>query len=105
MKVQERAVQIYQALIAAALNRQTLTYDIVAEKVGVHRVGLGYFLDAITQYCLKNEYPLLPVLVVLQGSGRPIAVEKFQRDIDKEREQVFKFEWYRLPPVKAEEMK
>ena len=105
MKVQERAVQIHQALIAAALNRQTLTYDTVAEKVGVHRVGLGYFLDAIAKYCLKNEYPLLPVLVVQKGSGRPSAFEKLNCDFDKERERVYRFEWYKLPPVKVEEMK
>jgi hypothetical protein len=81
------------------------TYDIVAEKVGVHRVGLGYFLDAIAKYCLKNEYPLLPVLVVQKGSGRPSAFEKLNCDFDKERERVYRFEWYKLPPVKVEEMK
>jgi hypothetical protein len=105
MKVQERAVQIYQVLIAAAHHRQTLTYEIVAAKVGVHRVGLGYFLDAITKYCIKNRYPLLTVLVVQKGSGKPSAADKFQCDIDKERERVFRFEWYRLPLVKVEDMK
>jgi hypothetical protein len=105
MKVQERAEQVYEVLIAAAHHRQTLTYEIVAELVGVHRVGLGYFLDAITKYCTKNGYPLLTVLVVQKGSGRPSAADKFQRDIDKERERVFKFEWYKISPVRAEDMK
>ncbi len=105
MRVQERAVQVYQVLIAAAHERQTLTYEMVAEKVGVHYNGVGYFLEAITGYCRKNGYPLLPVLVVQKDSGRPGAWKKLQCNINRERERVYRFDWYRLPPVKVEEMK
>ena len=39
MNTYERAIQIYQVLIAAAHNRQLLTYEIVGEHIGVPNMG------------------------------------------------------------------
>ena len=102
MKIEERAIQVYQLLIAAADHRHNLTYETVEKKTGFHRVGIGKVLDIILEHCQKNGYPALPVLVVQKESGRPGPGFNLEVDIDQEQERVFAFEWYKLPPWKLE---
>ena len=102
MKIEDRAIQIYQILIGAADHRQTLTYESIEKKTGMHRLGIGQVLDMILEQCQKNGYPPLPVIVVQKESGRPGPGFTLQVDIDQEREKVFAFEWYKLPPLKLE---
>jgi hypothetical protein len=73
MKASERAAQLWAVLALAARNRQVLTYDIVAQLIGVARQGLGQLLEPIQSYCLLQDLPPLTVLVVSTESGLPSA--------------------------------
>lgn len=90
-------------LIAAAKNRQTLTYKIVADTTGAFPPGLGTVLDHIMRHCQRNRQPPPPVLVVQTGTGKPGPGFLASHDLDADRERVYAFDWYRVkPPLPAE---
>jgi hypothetical protein len=96
MIASERAWQIWPVLALAARNRQTLTYDILGNLIGVPRQGLGHLLEPIQSFCLLNELPSLPSLVVKQ-TGLPGVGFVAAQDVPREHERVFDFDWARQP--------
>lgn len=104
MTTYERSLQIYQILIAAAHNRQTLTYDMLSKLVGVPRQGLANHLDNIVRFCKARDLPALTVLVVRKRIGKPSHGFQAEDDIDAAREKVYDFgKWYGLKPPAAED--
>lgn len=99
MNTYQRAIQIYQVLIAAAYQRQTLTYEMVGKRVGVATVGVGKHLYHLKAYCEQHALPPLTVLVVHTGGGAPGSGFGDHTNADAEREQVFAYEWYKHQPL------
>lgn len=93
MKAAERATQIWPVLNLAAVNRQTLTYDLLSRLIGVPRPGLGQLLEPIQSYCLLNRLPPLTALVVSSESGLPGAGFIAAADIPAAHAQVFSYSW------------
>ena len=94
----ERAIQMWHMLIAAARNRQTLTYGIVSEATGVFPAALGEILSYLMRYCDREQLPPLTVLVVQTSTGKPGDGLLTSTDHDGDRERVFNLNWYRLLP-------
>lgn len=103
-----RASQAWQILVGAAMNRQTLTYLGLSEKMyqkpaqGV----LDKILGHIAFYCKDNELPALTSLVVGKGRGTPgqdIPVDL--SEIDAIRESVYGEDWYNIVPPTPEQLK
>ena len=102
-----RAVQAWQILIGAAMNRQTLTYKGLSvlmyskEAAGV----LDRILGHVAYYCIDNRLPPLTVIVVAKGRGTPgtdIPIDLATRD--SERESVYDTDWYDIYPPTADEL-
>lgn len=102
-----RAVQAWQILVSAGMNRQTLTYNGLSllmynkNAAGV----LDKILGHIAFYCKDNKLPVLTSIVVGKGRGTPgkdIPVEPAV--MDQEREKVYKLDWYNIYPPSAEEL-
>ena len=77
-----RALQIWQVLIAKAANRQTITYGNLARTLGYESAGqfMSGLLNPVMRYCQVNGLPPLTVLVVnretRQTRIRPIGRSK-----------------------------
>ncbi len=105
-----RALQIWQILIGKAVNRQTMTYESLADLIGFKGAGtLGEYLGHILYFCKQNNLPLLTVLVVnketgLPGKGLEDALPPTV-DFHAERERVFNHKWFDLYPPSPEELK
>lgn len=80
-----------------------MTYDAVGQLIGLGPMMLGEPLDKILKYCHKKDLPPLTVLVVKKKSGKPADGYEPQESIDKDRERVFKVNWYELEPPQAED--
>jgi hypothetical protein len=102
-----RAVQAWQILVSAAMNRQTITY----KKLGMLMYGrnaagvLDRILGHIAYYCIDNKLPPLTSIVVGKGRGTPgqdIPINFRERD--KERERVYARDWYDVYPPSAQEL-
>ena len=93
MRVVERAWQIWPALALAARNRQTLTYDMLSNLIGVARQGLGQLLEPIQSYCLVHELPPLTILVVRDDTGIPGTGFIGAENIPQNQQEVFKHNW------------
>ena len=96
----QRAMQIWQILIAAAHNRQSLTYGQVADYLEFERAGvLAQTLGLIMNYCEAKGLPPLTCLVVNKDTGIPGHGLSTVDDLPRDREDVFNTNWYALPPV------
>ncbi len=91
-----RAVQAWQILVSAAMNRQTLTYKRLARLM--YRRDAPGVLDKIlghmAYYCIDHTLPPLTSIVVGQGRGTPgqnIPMNLAKRD--KDREKVYATDW------------
>lgn len=102
MTVAERAVQIWQLLIGAARVRQTLTYSMVADAIGMGAGTLAQPLELVMGFCDRNGLPPLTVLVVNQATGRPGAGLSTLEELNRDRERVFNYPWFRLAPLRPE---
>jgi hypothetical protein len=100
----ERAIQIWHMLVAAARNRQTLTYKLVSEVTGAFPAALGEILAYLMRYCEQGNLPPLTVLVVQTGTGKPGDGLLTSADHDADRERVFEFNWYRLRPPSVDDL-
>jgi hypothetical protein len=102
-----RAVQAWQILVGAAMNRKTLTYKGLA-KLMYRREAQGVLdkiLGHIAYYCIDNNLPPLTSIVVglrrgTPGHDIPIDLAK----IDSERERVYATDWYDIYPPSADEL-
>ena len=106
MKNAERALQIWQVLTGAAHNRQTLTYEILADLIGSGpiTVSVSKPLDFLMKYCDQKGLPQITVLVVQKNSGKPGPGLTTVKDPDAERERVFNYLWFREPPLTVQDL-
>jgi hypothetical protein len=102
-----RAVQAWQILVSAAMNRQTLTYKGLGELMYRRNAQgvLNKILGHIAYYCIDQKLPPLTSIVVGQGRGTPgHGIPINQADPDKEREKVYANDWYNVYPPSADEL-
>jgi hypothetical protein len=98
----QRAMQVWQILVAAAHNRQSLTYGQVADYLEFDGAGvLAQILGKIMVYCDANNLPPLTCLVVKQDTGIPGSGLSTLEDLPRDREAVYRTNWYALPPVQV----
>jgi len=93
MNRSERATQIWPLLVHCALNRQSLTYDMLGKLIGVPRQGLGQLLEPIQSYCILHKLPALTSLVVGQTTGSPGEGFIGAQDVPAEQASVYKWSW------------
>jgi hypothetical protein len=105
MTTSERALQLWQILISAAHNRQVLTYEIAAKRIGLVSRGLGNHLGHIMRYCERNRLPPLTVLIVKKGGGRPGDGLTTAANPDEARERVFAHNWFAMKPPTADDFR
>lgn len=97
----EQAVQVWQVLIGAASNRQTLTYTMLGERIGLDAAKLSIPLGMVNRYCAMKQLPPLAVLVVRSDAGTPASDLTWTTDVDFAREAVYQLEWFKLKPPSA----
>lgn len=103
----QRALQMWQVLISAAHNRQILTYERIADLVGIGRAGkgaiaVGRYLGVLMSYCDENGLPPITALVVKKGSGKPgSGLETLSHYPDRDRERVFAHDWFKMKPLET----
>ncbi len=98
----ERAMQIWQILVAAAHSRRSYTYGQVASMLGMGGAGvMANFLGPIMFYCKANNLPPLTVLVVNQETGLPGDGLTTLKEVNKDRESVFNHDWFGMSPVQV----
>lgn len=97
----EQAVQVWQVLIGAAFNRQTLTYTLLGERIGLDAGSLGVPLGMVNRYCSMKQLPPLTVLVVRSDAGTPATELSWTTDVDFAREAVYQLDWFKLKPPSA----
>ncbi|WP_462384127.1 hypothetical protein [Pseudomonas sp. Marseille-QA0892] len=98
----ERAMQVWQILIGASHNRQTLTYRILANHLEFEGAGVfAQILGCIMSYCESNDLLPLTCLVVNQTTGLPGAGLTTVEDLPKDREAVYNHNWYAMQPVQV----
>jgi len=102
-----RAVQAWQILVGAGMNRQTLTYEGLSLLMYNKKAAgvLNEILGHIAFYCLDNDLPALTSIVVGKERGTPgkeipLDLEK----ADEERENVYKFNWYDVYPPSSKQL-
>ena len=103
-----RALQAWQILIGAAMNRQTLTYLGLSRKMyGKDAQGvLDKILGHVAFFCIDNELPALTAVVVGKGRGTPGQdIPADRTKMDEIREAVYDTDWYDVFPPTAESLK
>ena len=104
-KRSERALQVWQILIPAANNRQTLTYKMVANYLEFRGAGiLSQILGRIMHYCERENLPPLTCIVVNQETGEPGNGLTTIDNLMKDRENVYNLNWFALMPPTLEEL-
>ena len=90
-------MQIWCILIAGAHNRQSFTYGQIADFLEFEGAGvLSQTLGLIMNYCTENKLPPLTCLVVNQETGIPGSGLSTVADLPKDREAVYRQNWYAL---------
>ena len=97
----EQAVQVWQVLVSAAYYRQTLTYTLLAERIGLDPSALALPMGMIGRYCSMKQLPPLGVLVVRSDAGTPAEDLTWATDVDFAREAVYQCEWFKLKAPSA----
>lgn len=103
----DRAVQAWLILVNAAMNRQTLTYELLAQLMYRRKAQgvLDRILGHIAFYCIDENLPALTSIVVGKKRGAPgddIPIDLKQ--IDSERERVYATDWFNIYPPTPEEL-
>ena len=98
----EIALRIWEVLIEAAHNRQTLTYKMLADLIGggMKAWMLAPHLWRVSNYCTQKGLPPLTVLVVGKHTGRP-STDLISQDPDRDRERVFNQPWFQFGPLQV----
>src|SRR5271169_6874991 len=92
MDMGQRALQLWSVLVLAAMTRTVLTYEEVHALTGLPN-NSGDFLGHIHFYCVQNNLPLLPTLVVGIHTGRPSFPEYNGLEIPVEHRRCFDHDW------------
>ena len=106
-KREDRALQAWQILIGAAMNRQTLTYLLLSKKMFQKNAAgvLDKTLGHIAFYCADNDLPPLTTIVVGKSRGTPgLDIPLDPEEYDAAREEVYEFDWYDVYPPTASEL-
>lgn len=105
-KAEFRALQIWHILVCAAENRQTLTYKILAGRMGYEKGAhvLSNSLGHVAHYCNLNRLPPLTALVVTQKTGLPGDGIPVEESLTK-RDKVFGCDWFDIIPPTPDELK
>lgn len=103
----DRAVQAWLILVNAAMNRQTLTYEGLSQKMYQRKAQgvLDRILGHIAFYCIDEGLPPLTSIVVGKKRGAPgadIPIDLSQ--FDAERERVYATDWFDIYPPSPEEL-
>lgn len=103
----DRAVQAWLILVNAAMNRQTLTYEGLSQKMFQRKAQgvLDRILGHIAFYCIDEGLPPLTSIVVgkkrgAPGADIPIDISQF----DAERERVYATDCFDIYPPSPEEL-
>lgn len=101
-----RALQVWQILISAAMNRQTHTYKSLSNLMFGHNATgvLGPMLGYVADYCNKYSLPPLTVIVVNSKTGLPGEEIPVNESLNEQRERVYSFDWYDIYPPSEEEL-
>ncbi len=100
----QRSMQIWSLLICAANDRKTYTYGDIAEILGMKGAGvMAQFLGPIMWLCEDSKCPPLTVLVVNQETGLPGDGLTTIENVNKDRENVFNFDWFSVEPPSLED--
>lgn len=105
MTAYERAAQIYQVLICTAHNWQTPTYPMLGKLVELPARALGNPLNHIQVHCQENDPPPLTGLVVKTGEGQLGSGFDSPEDLDRARESVFDYDWFRMRSITPDQRK
>lgn len=103
----DRAVQAWLILVSSAMNRQTLTYEGLAQLMYRRKAQgvLDRILGHIAFYCIDEGLPPLTSIVVGKRRGAPghdIPIDLSR--VDRERERVYRYDWFNIHPPSAEEL-
>jgi hypothetical protein len=91
--------------MGAAHNRQTLTYGTVARLIGMKRAGvMNQMLDYLVCYCKDHGLPPITILVANKGSGKPGKGLTTIEELNQDRERVFNYNWFALPPLTVDDL-
>ena len=101
INLSERSVQVWQVLVSAAHLRQTLTYTLLADRIGIDVGTLAQPIGMVSRYCSLKQLPPLTVLVVQADAGTPANGYSVSTDVDFAREAVYQLEWFKLRPPSA----
>jgi hypothetical protein len=100
----QRSVQIWTLLVVAARERKSYTYGQMAKILGMDGAGvMAQFLGPIMYYCQKRGCPPLTVLVVNQKSGLPGDGLSTLKNVNEDREKVFRFDWFSIEPPETQD--
>lgn len=102
-----RAQQAWQILIAAAMNRQTLTYLSLSQKMyGRNAAGvLNRVLGHVAYFCEDASLPALTSIVIGKGRGTPgSGIPADISQVDAIRESVYETDWYDIVPPSPSEL-
>ena len=103
----ERAVQVWQILVAQAMDRKSITYEQLSVLMfGRAAAGvLGMILGHVANYCNANGLPPLTVIVVNSVTGLPgESIPVDAAELNSRREAVYKFDWYDIYPPSDHEL-
>ena len=96
-----RTRQVWQVLIAKAMNRQTITYKELASLIGRPRTArfMGHDLDLIADHCREHNMPRIAAIVARQDTGQPgSGFEADSSEVHVAREKVFAYPWFEALP-------
>lgn len=94
-----RAQQLWQILVSKASNRQVTTYGELEKIVGYKGAGVfAQTLGHIAFYCQQDGLPPLTAIVVTKKTGLPGDGMPATKNLNSSREEVFRFEWFKVVP-------
>ncbi len=102
-----RALQAWQYLIGKASNRQIIRYCELSKLMEYKSARpLSSILGCIMFFCEQNNLPPLTIIVVNENGipGEGFTAENLE-DYHAKRENVFKYQWYKMIPPKVEEFR
>ena len=100
-----RAPQCWQILVSNAWNHSIITYQELADIMGIHRRPLNLILGYIMNYCVHNQLPPLTSIVVNQDTGVPgegFTAEEAAK-VPSQHIKVFRYNWFDLVPPTIED--
>jgi len=91
----QRAQHVWSLLIVSAMDRKSFTYSQVGKILGVGGGNMvSQYLKPVMNYCEKNGYPPLTVMVVNKETGLPGEGLTTVDNVNQDREAVYCFDWF-----------